>query len=147
MDKSKYYEENKEKRIEYGINYYKKHREERKKAMRDYYEENKEEIKKKMKKYNGTYVGKNHIIKTEKGLRNLIKRLVERQEGVELTPNAEKIINAKLRFFKGGDLKLCPCDRGEGSKRWCGSVLCKKDLYEKGHCHCNLYRLKGNNDE
>lgn len=55
--------------------------------------------------------------------------------------NADKIINAKMRFFAGGDLKRCPCD-ANNPLRYCGSEQCIADVKKDGHCHCNLFCLE-----
>ena len=43
------------------------------------------------------------------------------------------------------DLKKCPCDHGQASKRYCGSPTCVRDTKEKGHCLCGLF-LKGDKE-
>lgn len=55
--------------------------------------------------------------------------------------NADKIINAKIRFFAGGDLTRCPCD-ADNPHRYCGSAQCISDVVTKGHCHCSLFHKK-----
>lgn len=55
--------------------------------------------------------------------------------------NADKIINAKLRFFHGDNVRRCPCD-ADNPERFCGSAQCLKDVKENGHCHCNLFSIR-----
>ena len=60
--------------------------------------------------------------------------------GFTLSENADKIINAKLRFF-GEEWQKCPCDR-DNNERFCCSQLCKADVRTTGTCHCNLFKKK-----
>lgn len=55
--------------------------------------------------------------------------------------NLDKIVNAKIRFFKGGDYTRCPCD-ADNPERYCGSALCISDVDTKGCCHCHLFHKK-----
>lgn len=55
--------------------------------------------------------------------------------------NLDKIVNAKIRFFKDGDYTRCPCD-ADNPERYCGSALCISDVVTKGHCHCHLFHKK-----
>lgn len=55
--------------------------------------------------------------------------------------NKDKIIRAKMMLFAGGDLKRCPCD-AQNPNRYCGSLQCLADIWNDGHCHCNLFHLK-----
>lgn len=59
----------------------------------------------------------------------------------KLSKNADKIINAKLRFFGEDDWQRCPCDR-DNSERFCCSQLCQTDVRTSGACHCNLFIKK-----
>lgn len=86
------------------------------------------------------YVRPDRPVKTEVGLRKIIKRVAE-AHGFEISPNAEKIINAKLMMCKG-DYKSCPCDHTPDSPRYCGSPFCVAETKREGHCHCNLMLCK-----
>lgn len=91
-------------------------------------------------RYQQGYVRKDRPITTEKGLRKIIKRVAE-AHGFEISPNAEKIINAKLMMCKE-DYKKCCCDHTPESKRYCGSPFCVHETKREGHCHCNLMLCK-----
>ena len=91
------------------------------------------------------YVRPDRPITTLIGLRKIIER-VAKAKGFTLSPNAEKIINAKLMMCKE-DLKKCPCDHASTSKRYCGSPTCVRETKEKGHCLCGLFILKNKKDE
>lgn len=95
--------------------------------------------------YQHGYVRKDRYVKTETGLRKIIKRVAE-AHGFEISPNAEKIINAKLNMCRG-DFKRCPCSHEAGSPRYCGSPFCAKETREKGKCLCGLFILKNKKDE
>ncbi len=60
------------------------------------------------------------------------------KEGFFETKNIEKIARAKLMMFGEAEWYRCPCD-GNNPARSCISELCKKDIAEKGVCHCNCY--------
>ena len=51
-----------------------------------------------------------------------------------------KVVNAKDLFFKGGDIRKCPCDKD--GERYCGGLKCLEEIKEKGVCHCNLFLRK-----
>lgn len=57
------------------------------------------------------------------------------------TPNIEKIARAKMMMFGEHEWHRCPCD-GNNPQRSCLSDLCRKDIEEKGVCHCNCYTNK-----
>ena len=52
-----------------------------------------------------------------------------------ITKYAPAIAEAKRRM--GGDWRACPCAPRNG--RYCGSEACRKEIEEKGVCHCNLF--------
>ncbi len=68
---------------------------------------------------------------------NKLKQKAE-ENGYQLTDNAEKIANAKSRFFTPEEWERCPCDRN--SDRACISDRCKQEIEANGICHCSLYR-------
>lgn len=72
-------------------------------------------------------------------IRNCIKT-VARKNNFDVK-NAESITRAKIRFFRGKNLKRCPCD-ADNPERYCGSPLCITDVINEGHCHCNLFWRK-----
>lgn len=51
---------------------------------------------------------------------------------------AEKIYNAKMRFFGEEGFMRCPCD-AKNDKKFCGSETCVGDTFMNGHCCCNLF--------
>ena len=63
------------------------------------------------------------------------------REGFAETKNIEKIARAKNMMFGEAEWTRCPCD-GKNAERYCISELCKKDINEKGVCHCNCYCKK-----
>lgn len=65
-----------------------------------------------------------------------IKQKAE-ENGYGLTPFAEKIAQAKERFFGEAEWERCPCD--PISDRSCISERCHHDIMTEGHCHCNCY--------
>ncbi len=56
-------------------------------------------------------------------------------KGWQLTPFADKIINRCLNSCNG----CCPCDVSRG---FCPCGEHEKEVAEKGHCHCNLFKPK-----
>lgn len=60
------------------------------------------------------------------------------ENGFQPTENFEKIVKAKERFGIG---LMCPCDKNNPN-RFCISEQCKKDVIEKGTCHCRCYEVK-----
>lgn len=91
-------------------------------------------------KYFKGYVRHDRPVTTEKGIRKIIERVAKAND-FTVSENLDKIIRAKLMTCKE-DLKLCPCDHTEDSKRFCGSPTCVKETKENGHCHCNLMRYQ-----
>lgn len=69
-------------------------------------------------------------------LDNMIQRCAE--AGYTPTKNIEKIANAKKMMFGEQEWQRCPCD-GNNPARYCISAQCRKDIEEKGVCHCNCY--------
>ena len=61
------------------------------------------------------------------------------EAGYYETKNIEKIAKAKQMMFGKDEWQRCPCD-GNNPERYCISSLCKKDIAEKGICHCNCYK-------
>lgn len=55
--------------------------------------------------------------------------------------NKNKIINAKMMMFAGGDLKRCPC-LSQDPDHYCGSARCIADTVYQGHCCCRLFWSK-----
>ncbi len=70
-------------------------------------------------------------------LEEMIKKCVA--AGYITTKNVEKIARAKAMMFGSKEWTRCPCD-GQNSARYCISEMCKKDIEEKGVCHCNCYQ-------
>lgn len=62
--------------------------------------------------------------------------------GYDKTEYFDKIVAARVRMKLDWD--HCPCG-GEG--RGCISDLCKQEIEQDGHCHCNCFKKKENNDE
>ena len=92
------------------------------------------------KHYFRGYLRPDRPVRTENGIRKIIQRVAE-AHSFELSPNLEKIINAKLTLCKG-DYKKCPCDHTPESKRYCGGSFCLKEIKKTGRCHCGLYVKK-----
>ena len=65
-----------------------------------------------------------------------------REHSYGLTPFAERIAAAKLRFFGVENWRNCPCVR-DGLHSWISDV-CKGDIEHDGVCHCNLYKKAAN---
>ena len=69
-------------------------------------------------------------------LENMIQRCTE--AGYTTTKNVEKIAKAKSMMFGENEWQRCPCD-GNNPARYCISEQCRKDIEDKGVCHCNCY--------
>jgi ferredoxin-thioredoxin reductase catalytic subunit len=67
-------------------------------------------------------------------LEKTMRQLAE-ANGVGLTKNFDKIVNAKDRFGIG---LSCPCDK-DNEARFCISKQCLQDIKETGRCHCNCF--------
>lgn len=63
------------------------------------------------------------------------------ENGFEPTRHFDKIVRAKENFFGYIEWWKCPCDV-KNPERFCISPLCKKDIEEKGYCHCNCYQKR-----
>ena len=61
------------------------------------------------------------------------------EAGYVPTKNIEKIAKAKNMMFGESEWKRCPCD-SSNQARFCISEQCRKDIEEKGVCHCNCYQ-------
>lgn len=71
---------------------------------------------------------------------NILEKMLKQcaEAGYHPTQNVEKIARAKNMLFGEGEWYRCPCD-GNNNDRNCISDLCRKDIEEKGVCHCNCY--------
>lgn len=65
-------------------------------------------------------------------------KLKAQEHSYTLTEFAERIANAKLRFYGKENWKKCPCVRDDS--HFCISPTCKNDIEANGVCHCNLYK-------
>lgn len=61
-----------------------------------------------------------------------------KQNGVELTENADKILRVKERCI---DEYQCPCFPDD-KEHYCISPLCLKEALTNSHCHCNLFKRR-----
>lgn len=64
-----------------------------------------------------------------------ILELYAAEAGYQLSPYADKIINRCLNATQGN----CPCDVARG---FCPCGEHQKELESMGHCHCNLFHKK-----
>lgn len=62
--------------------------------------------------------------------------LIAKSKGLEPTDKFDKIIRAKEMMGIG---MYCPCD-SKNKERYCISTLCRKDVEEKGTCHCGCWK-------
>ena len=74
---------------------------------------------------------------------SILDKMLENCEknGYVTTKNVQKIANAKRMMFGEAEWQRCPCD-GQNPNRYCISELCRKDIEEKGECHCHCYQKK-----
>ena len=73
------------------------------------------------------------------GIRAMINRIAKKFDFE--VKNADKIISAKIRFFKEGEYHRCPC-ASQDPDHYCGSARCIADTVYLGHCCCNLMHSK-----
>lgn len=57
---------------------------------------------------------------------------------LELTKYADAILKVKERSI---DEYQCPCCP-DSATRFCISPFCLEEILKKGHCHCNLFKIK-----
>ena len=71
----------------------------------------------------------------------ILDNMLKKCEEARYTPtkNIEKIAKAKSMMFGDAEWQRCPCD-GQNPARYCISEQCRKDIEEKGVCHCNCYQ-------
>lgn len=71
----------------------------------------------------------------------ILDKMMEKcnEAGYVPTKNIEKIAKAKTMMFGEAEWHRCPCD-SQNASRYCISEQCKKDIAEKGVCHCNCYQ-------
>lgn len=67
-----------------------------------------------------------------------------KKHGLELTQFADKILRIKER--NQIDEYQCPC-YPDDKEHYCISPLCLNEALTKGHCHCNLFKIKENNND
>lgn len=74
---------------------------------------------------------------------NILDEMIKKcnEAGYCTTKNVQKIAKAKNMMFGDKEWQRCPCD-GENASRFCISEQCRKDIEEKGICHCNCYQKK-----